>query len=143
MTSNRSLIMRGPKLFPGIKSCKSIIVASSTFISTKQSLRHIDKKKDEVTNMLQLLQSKLLDLEKEKISLDERMVKEQELLNRLQSEASRVNKNLQSSEQDLETIAADSSFYQEQRSQYLASLDFKLRDHIFLLIFFFPECLLL
>lgn len=94
--------------------------------------------------MLQLLQSKLLDLEIEKISLDERMVKEQELLNRLQSEeASRVNKNLQSSEQDLETIAADSSFYKEQRLQYLASLDFKLRDHIFLLIFFFPERLLL
>lgn len=42
----------------------------------------------------------------------------------LHSEASKINQSLKSIVIDLNKLVNDSSFYQEQRSQYLAFLDF-------------------
>lgn len=66
--------------------------------------------------MLQLLQSKLLDLEKEKVSLEEQVIKDQILLEGVQSEASKVDQSLQSTVINLDKFVDASSFYQKQRS---------------------------
>lgn len=60
----------------------------------------------------------LLDLEKEKIFLDKEVVKDQKLLEGLHSEASKINQSLKSIVIDLNKLVSDSSFYQEQRSQF-------------------------
>lgn len=90
--------------------------------------------------MLQLLQFERLDLEKEKSSLKEQVIKDQELLERLQSVASKVDQSLQSTVMNLDRIVSDSYLYQEQRSQYLAVLESELWDRVSVLLSYFLSC---
>lgn len=94
---------------------ENITATSMALASTTQSLQRVGKKIKEVTNMLQLLQSKLLDLEKE-VSLEEQVIKDKILLEGVQSEALKVDQSLQSTVINLDKFVDASSFYQKQRS---------------------------
>lgn len=84
-----------------------------------------------MTNTLHSLQSELLNLENEEISLDEQTVEGREMLNNIQSQASKVGESLQSIDRDMNfffLFYSDHAFYGEQKSQHLKTLDPQLKD---------------
>lgn len=86
----------------------------------RTSKANLREKIIEVTNTLHSLQSELLNLENEEISLDEQTVKGREMLNNIHSQASKVGESLQSIDRDMNFfIYSDHAFYEEQKSQHL------------------------
>lgn len=79
----------------------------------------------------------LLDLEKEKASLHEQDLKEQEFLDQLQRKASQGNESIQSVDRDMERFTSDSSFFNKQQLHHLSAWESKLKDHVSNLLSYF------